>query len=81
MTTTEKVHELILKVKKGTLAADALHSEASIRDDLQLDSLNLMELLVNTEECFKISISTEETESVKTVGEFVAFVDSRCSAP
>jgi acyl carrier protein len=46
MTTTEKVHELIRKAKKGKLAPEALKPGATLQDDLGLDSLAMVELLV-----------------------------------
>ena len=76
MTTNEKVCELIMKVKKGKLTQDQLKPEAKLINDLELDSLDVSELLVFTEEAFNISINIEKAQEVKTLAEMVAFVDA-----
>ena len=75
MTTNEKVCELILKIKKGSLLQEALTPDANLRDDLALDSLDLSELLVLAEDAFKISINHEEAQKVNTLAEMVACLD------
>lgn len=80
MTTTEKVAELILKAKKGKLSKEEVTAEAVLRDDLKFDSLGMTELLVLTEDCFKLQFSIKEALSVKTVGEMVALIDTRLGA-
>lgn len=77
MTTTEKVHELIQKVKKGKLAPADLNPGATLRDDLGFDSLAQVELLVLAEDSFGMQFSREETQSVTTIGQMVEFIDSR----
>lgn len=80
MTTSEKVCELINKVKKAKLPQGAFKPEADLRDDLGLDSLALAELLVLAEEAFKISISDEAALNAKTLGEIITYVDNSCAA-
>jgi len=80
MTTTEKVHELIRKVKKFKLPPEDLPPQASLRDDLGLDSLAQVELLVLAEDGFGVRFSREEAQSVKTVGQMIEFIDSRLTA-
>lgn len=80
MTAAEQVKELICKVKKGKLSPDEVTPDARLIDDLKFDSLGLMELLVDTEELFKVQFSHEEAHSVKTVGQMVAFVDTHLKA-
>ena len=75
MTTSEQVCELILKIKKGKLSQDDLKPNANLRDDLELDSLDLSELLVLSEDAFKISINHEEAQKVNTLAEIVACLD------
>jgi acyl carrier protein len=75
MTTNEKVCELIIKIKKGSLTQDVLKPDANLRDDLGLDSLDLSELLVLAEDTFKISINQEEAQKVNTLAEMVACLD------
>ncbi len=79
MTTTEKVHELIQKVKKCKLPPEELGPDSRLRDDLGLDSIALMELLVLTEDGFGMRFSRDEAQTVKTVGQMIKFIESRIS--
>jgi acyl carrier protein len=48
--------------------------DASFTDDLNADSLDLVELIMTLEEQFKLPISDEDAEKLKTVGEAVDFI-------
>ena len=47
--------------------------------DLKADSLDLVQLLIATEDTFNIEISDEAAEGLTNLGDFVAYVD-RCLA-
>ena len=47
---------------------------ASFVDDLNADSLDLVEMIMSLEEEFKIEISDEEAEKIQTVGDAVDFI-------
>ena len=49
--------------------------EASFRDDLEADSLDLVELIMAFEDKFGAEISDEDAQSITTVGEAVKYVD------
>jgi acyl carrier protein len=51
--------------------------EASFRDDLEADSLDLVELIMAFEDKFGGEISDEEAQQITTVGEAVAYVEER----
>lgn len=53
---------------------DAVTMEASFRDDLDADSLDLVELIMAFEEQFGGEISDEEAQKITTVGEAVEFL-------
>ncbi|HEV2236025.1 MAG TPA: acyl carrier protein [Ktedonobacterales bacterium] len=48
--------------------------DASFTEDLNADSLDLVELIMSLEEQFKLQISDEDAEKLTTVGEAVEFI-------
>lgn len=50
---------------------------ASFRDDLEADSLDLVELIMSFEEEFGGEISDEEAQKITTVGEAITYVSTR----
>jgi acyl carrier protein len=50
--------------------------DASFREDLEADSLDLVELIMAFEEEFGGEISDEEAQQITTVGEAVTYLES-----
>lgn len=48
--------------------------DASFEEDLNADSLDLVELIMSLEEEFGVEISEEEAEKIRTVGDAEEFV-------
>jgi len=80
MAATEKVYELVKKIGKNRLASVELMPEMTLREDLGFDSLDLSELIVLTEDSFKIRIAPEEAQKVNTLAQMIAFVEKPCAA-
>jgi acyl carrier protein len=51
--------------------------EARFREDLEADSLDLVELIMAFEDKFGAEISDEDAQSITTVGEAVKYIDAR----
>ena len=51
--------------------------EARFREDLEADSLDLVELIMEFEERFGGEISDEDAQKITTVGEAVKYVSTR----
>jgi acyl carrier protein len=51
--------------------------EARFREDLEADSLDLVELIMKFEEVFVTEISDEDAQKITTVGDAVKFVDTQ----
>jgi len=48
--------------------------EASFKDDLGADSLDVVELVMELEDEFDLEISDEDAEKISTVGEVVEYI-------
>jgi acyl carrier protein len=55
---------------------DKVTTAASFRDDLEADSLDLVELIMAFEEEFGGEISDDEAQKITTVGEAVTYLES-----
>ena len=53
-----------------------VNMEARFREDLEADSLDLVELIMAFEDKFGGEISDEDAQSITTVGEAVSYLDS-----
>ncbi|MCD7033812.1 acyl carrier protein [Metabacillus sp. GX 13764] len=51
--------------------------EASFKDDLGADSLDVVELVMELEDEFDMEISDEEAEKIATVGDAVNYIQSQ----
>ena len=71
----EKVKSII--AEKLNVDEEEIKLESSIIDDLGADSIDLIELIMNLEEEYGISISDEEAVKLKTVGDVVDFIHSQ----
>jgi acyl carrier protein len=68
----EKVKAII--VEQLGVDEDKVVMDASFRDDLEADSLDLVELIMAFEEEFGGEISDEEAQEITTVGQAVEYL-------
>jgi acyl carrier protein len=59
--------------------ADDVQLEKSFIDDLDIDSLSMVEIVVAAEEKFGVRIPDEEVKNLKTVGDAVSFIEGAAS--
>ncbi len=73
-TISEKVKQII--VDKLGVDEGEVTNEASFTNDLGADSLDTVELIMEFEKEFEISIPDEEAEKITTVGQAIEFLES-----
>ena len=69
----EKVKEVL--VDQLDVDEELVTSEASVTDDLGADSLDLVDLVMELENEFDVEIPNEDIQSIKTVGDIVAYIE------
>ncbi len=62
------------------VAPDRIQESTRFREDLDADSLDLYELVMELEDRYGISVSEEEAAGIETVGQAVDFVLERAPA-
>src|SRR5437868_7532439 len=76
-TTYERLKKIV--VEQLGADEDEVKPEASFVDDLNADSLDLVELIMSLEEEFGTEISDEDAEKIRTVQDAVDYIDEHAS--
>jgi acyl carrier protein len=71
------VHEVLKKhgIRKETITAEKL-----VIDDLQAESLDIIEMMLEFQDQFHVSISEEDISGIQTIGDIYEFISSRLAA-
>ncbi len=73
--TFTKIKEIIVELLE--VEPEKVTMEARFREDLEADSLDLVELIMEFEEQFGANIPDDDAQKIKTVGAAVAYVETR----
>ncbi len=74
MDITASVKKII--VEKLSVEESAVEPKASFTNDLGADSLDTVELIMDFEKEFNITIPDEDAEKITTVGEAIAYIEA-----
>ena len=74
MSITKRVTKII--VEKLGVEESEVTPEASFTNDLGADSLDTVELIMELEKEFDISIPDEQAEKIQTVGQAVTYIEA-----
>ncbi|GEN55749.1 acyl carrier protein [Halolactibacillus alkaliphilus] len=73
--TFERVKKIV--VDRLDVEEEKVTLEASFKDDLEADSLDVVELVMELEDEFDMEIADEEAENIQTVADAVNYIDSQ----
>ena len=76
MATTEEIRADLAEIvnEVAGIPVDDVQLDKSFVDDLDVDSLAMVEIIVGCEEKFGVTIPDEESKNLKTVGDAVTFI-------
>ena len=69
----EKVRKIICD--QFDLEEDDVTPETLLEDDLEADSLDLVDLVMSFEDEFQIEVPDEDVENIKTLGDIVKYIE------
>ena len=75
--TMVKVKQIISKFAKNKAALETAGDDAKIRADLGVSSANLVDVVLDFEEAFNLSISDDDIGKIGTLGEAVRLIESK----
>jgi acyl carrier protein len=71
-----KTQVIAIIVDKLNVEESAVSNDASFTNDLGADSLDTVELIMEFEKQFNISIPDDKAEGIQTVGDAIAYIES-----
>jgi acyl carrier protein len=71
-----KAQVIAIIVDKLNVEESAVSNEASFTNDLGADSLDTVELIMEFEKQFNISIPDDKAEGIQTVGDAIAYIEN-----
>ncbi|QLQ15941.1 MAG: acyl carrier protein [Micropruina sp.] len=78
MATTEEIRAQLAELVNDVagVPVEDVQLDKSFVDDLDVDSLAMVEIIVGCEEKFGVSIPDEDSKNLKTVGDAVAYIEA-----
>jgi acyl carrier protein len=71
-----ELQERVIKIVSEATKVDStnIKQETNFIDDLNLDSLDIVEMMMKMEEEFGVEIPEDKTEDLKTIGDVTSFL-------
>jgi acyl carrier protein len=70
-----KIRDVV--VKKFKVQPQNVNAGTRLREDLNVDSLDAVELIMELEDTFSVKISDDEAQKLKTIGDIVNFIQPK----
>jgi acyl carrier protein len=77
MATTEEIRSSLAEIvnEVAGIPVEDVQMDKSFVDDLDVDSLSMVEVVVAAEEKFDVKIPDDQVKNLKTVGDAVAYIE------
>jgi acyl carrier protein len=77
MASTEEIRSSLAEIVNeiAGIPVEDVQLDKSFTDDLDVDSLSMVEVVVAAEEKFDVKIPDDEVKNLKTVGDAVAYIE------
>ena len=77
MASTEEIRSGLADIVNDVagIPADDVQMDKSFTDDLDVDSLSMVEIVVAAEEAYSVKIPDDEVKNLRTVGDAVAYIE------
>lgn len=81
MANLENLEEKVISIVCEQLSAskDDIKLESNFIDDLKADSLDLVELVMEFEDEFGITVPDDDYEKIRTVGDAISYIKEKAS--
>ena len=71
----EKIQEIL--AAQFDVEADSITNDTDIQQDLNADSLDIVDLIMSIEDEFEVEVPDDAVDEVKTVGDLVKFIEKQ----
>jgi len=80
-TVPDEIEDKVIEIVAEQMSVDKseITRETSFVNDLNADSLDTVELVMEFEDEFEISIADEEAEKIQTVGQAIDYIREHCN--
>ena len=78
MTTIERLTKVFNAVFEDSVDISTIQPEASLREDIGINSIGLLYMAMAVEEEFGIKFSNEDFANIQTVADVVTCIEAKC---
>lgn len=71
----EKIKEIIID-QLSLDPSTSIEMDTDLRDDLNADSLDAVEIIMTIEEDFDIKVQDEDIEDIRTIGDIISYIEN-----
>ena len=73
----QKLHEIIAVYLPEDVAQDSISAESHFTNELNINSANLVDIVLDVEDAFDIMLENEDMDQMETVKDALAIIDKK----